>query len=160
VHGSGFAVVADEVHKLAEQSGREARGVGKAVQATQRALDRAADLLERMRGDLEGVVQSSGDWVRDLGSIAEAATATARSGKRVADGARANANLATRMAEALARAQQGAQSSSQEAQAVAAAAAEQMRAIEDLAQGATELSAVADKLARAIALVRGGNGRP
>lgn len=159
VHGRGFAVVADEVHKLAEESGREARGVGKAVMATRRALDRAAELLERMRGDLEGVAQNSGDWVRDLDSIAGAATATARAGKRVADGARANAALAARMAEALARAQQGAQSSSQEAQAVAAAAAEQLRAIEDLAQGATELSTVADKLARALAFVRGGNGR-
>ena len=30
VHGRGFAVVADEVHKLAEESGREARNVGSA----------------------------------------------------------------------------------------------------------------------------------
>ena len=159
VHGRGFAVVADEVHKLAEESGREARGVGKSVLATRRALDRAAELLDRIRSDLEAVVEDSGDWVRDLDTIAAAATATARAGKRVADGARANAHLAARMGEALARAQQGAQSSSQEAQAVAAAAAEQLRAIEDLAQGATELSTVADKLARALAFVRGGNGR-
>ena len=158
VHGRGFAVVADEVHKLAEESGREARGVGKAVQATRRALDRAAELLERIRGDLESVVENSGDWVRDLDTIAAAATATARAGKRVADGARANAQLAARITESLARAQQGAQSSSQEAQAVAAAAAEQLRAIEDLAQGATELSTVADKLARALAFMRGDNG--
>ena len=159
VHGRGFAVVADEVHKLAEESGREARGVGKAVQATRRALDRAAELLERIRADLDAVVHSSGDWVRDLDTIAAAATATARAGKKVADGARANAQLAARMSEALARAQHGAHSSSQEAQTVAAAAAEQLRAIEDLAQGATELSTVADKLARALAFVRGGNGR-
>jgi len=159
VHGRGFAVVADEVHKLAEESGREARGVGKAVQATRRALDRAAELLERIRGDLQQVVQSSSDWVRDLDSIAEAATATARAGKRVAEGARANAALAARMAEALARAQQGAHSSTQEAQAVAAAAAEQLRAIEDLAHGATELSTIADKLAHALTFVRGGNGK-
>jgi methyl-accepting chemotaxis protein len=159
VHGRGFAVVADEVHKLAEESGREAREVGKSVQATRRALDRSAELLERIRSDLESVVQTSGDWLRDLDTIAAGATETARAGKRVADGARANAQLAARMAEALARAQQGAQSSNQEAQAVAAAAAEQLRAIEDLAQGATELSTVADKLARALALVRGGNGR-
>jgi methyl-accepting chemotaxis protein len=159
VHGRGFAVVADEVHKLAEESGREARGVTRSVQATQRALDRAAELLDHIRNDLEQVVRSSGDWLRDLDSIAAAATATARTGKRVADGARANAALAARMAETLARAQQGAQSSTHEAQAVAAAAAEQLRAIEDLAQGATELATVADKLARALAFVRGGNGR-
>jgi methyl-accepting chemotaxis protein len=159
VHGRGFAVVADEVHKLAEQSGREARGVGRAVQDTHRALDRAAELLERIRGDLEGVVQRSGEWVRDLDTIAEAAAATAQTGKRVADGARANALVAGRIGESLARAQQGAQSSSREAQAVAAAAAEQLRAIEDLAQGATELSTLAENLARALAFVRAGNGR-
>ncbi len=42
VHGRGFAVVADEVHKLAEQSGREARNVGRSAQDTRRALDRAS----------------------------------------------------------------------------------------------------------------------
>jgi methyl-accepting chemotaxis protein len=159
VHGRGFAVVAEEVHKLAEESGREARGVSKAVQATQRALDRAAELLDRIRADLEQVVHSSGDWTRDLDAIALAATATAKAGRRVADGARANVAIAARMAESLSRAQQGVQSSTHEAQAVAAAAAEQLRAIEDLAHGATELSGVADKLARALAFVRGGNGR-
>src|SRR3989442_7836077 len=41
------SVVADEVHKLAEESGREARNVGKSAQDTRRALDRAAALLER-----------------------------------------------------------------------------------------------------------------
>jgi uncharacterized membrane protein YdfJ with MMPL/SSD domain len=97
-------------------------------------LDRAAELLDRIRGDLESVAQDSSEWVHDLDTIAAAATATARAGKRVAEGARANAQLAARMGEALARAQQGAQSSSQETQAVAAAASEQLRAIEDLAQ--------------------------
>src|SRR5204863_8557931 len=48
IHGRGFAVVADEVHKLAEASGREARNVGRAVQDTRRALDRAAQLIERI----------------------------------------------------------------------------------------------------------------
>jgi hypothetical protein len=56
IHGRGFAVVADEVHKLAEASGRVARNVGKAVQDTRRALDRAAQLIERIRGDLGQVV--------------------------------------------------------------------------------------------------------
>src|SRR5437870_3111719 len=88
VHGRGFAVVADEVHKLAEASGREARNVGKSAQETRRALDRAAQLLERVRGDLADVVQSSTDWVQDLARIADTAAGTARAGKRVADLAR------------------------------------------------------------------------
>src|SRR2546425_9464325 len=73
------------VHKLAEASGREARNVGKSAQETRRALDRAAQLLERIRGDLGDVVRSSSDWVQDLTRIAEAAGGTARAGKQVAE---------------------------------------------------------------------------
>jgi len=158
VHGRGFAVVADEVHKLAEESGREARNVGKSVQDTRRALDRAAQLLERIRADLGEVVQNSADWVKDLDRIAEAAAETARAGKRVADVGRLSATLATRITETLGQARTAAQTSSQEAEAVAAAASEQLRAIEDLAHGATELSALADKLSQALRFMRGENG--
>ena len=158
VHGRGFAVVADEVHKLAEESGREARNVGKSVQDTRRALDRAAQLLERIRADLGEVVQNSADWVKDLDRIAEAAAETARAGKRVADVGRQSATLAARITETLGQARTAAQTSSQEAEAVAAAASEQLRAIEDLAHGATELSALADKLSQALRFMRGENG--
>ncbi len=158
VHGRGFAVVADEVHKLAEESGREARNVGKSVQDTRRALDRAAQLLERIRGDLGQVVQNSADWVKDLDRIAEAAAETARAGKRVADVGRHSAELAARITQTLGQARTAAQTSTQEAEAVAAAAAEQLRAIEDLAHGATELSALADKLSQALRFMRGENG--
>jgi len=160
IHGRGFAVVADEVHKLAEASGREARNVGKAVQDTRRALDRAAQLLERIRGDLSQVVQNSADWVQDLDRIADAAAETARAGKQVAEVGRQSAELATRITDTLGQARTAAQTSSQEAEAVAAAAAEQLRAIEDLAHGATELSALADQLSQALRFIRGGNGHP
>src|SRR5437667_2595993 len=53
IHGRGFAVVADGVHKPREASGRHAANVGKAVQDTRRALDRAAQLIERIRGATE-----------------------------------------------------------------------------------------------------------
>jgi len=160
VHGRGFAVVADEVHKLAEESGREARNVGKSVQDTRRALDRAAQLLERIRGDLAEVVQHSADWVQDLDRIAEAAAETARAGKRVAEVARASTDLASKITDTLGQARTAAQTSTQEAEAVAGAAAEQLRAIEDLAQGATELSVLADKLSQALRFMRGENGHP
>jgi methyl-accepting chemotaxis protein len=160
IHGRGFAVVADEVHKLAEASGREARNVGKSVQDTRRALDRAAQLLERIRGDLGQVVQNSSDWVQDLDRIADAAAQTARAGKQVAEVGRQSAELATKITETLGHARTAAQTSSQEAEAVAAAAAEQLRAIEDLAHGATELSALADQLSQALRFIRGGNGHP
>ncbi len=159
VHGRGFAVVADEVHKLAEASGREARNVGKSAQETRRALDRAAQLLERVRGDLGDVVRSSTDWVQDLSQIAEAAGGTARAGKQVADLAHGISERAARISQSLEQAKAGAHASTQEAEAVAAAAAEQLQAIEGLAHGATELAALADNLARAVRFVRGENGR-
>jgi methyl-accepting chemotaxis protein len=159
-HGRGFAVVADEVHKLAEESGREARAVNRGVQETRRALDRAAQVLERIRADLAAVVEGSAQWTRDLGAIADAAAATTRAGRRVADAARASAEVAGEMSGVLAQAEAGAQGSSQEAAAVAAAAAEQLKAIEDLAQGATELSGVAERLAQAVRFVRGDGARP
>ena len=158
IHGRGFAVVADEVHKLAEASGREARNVGKSVQDTRRALDRAAQLIERIRGDLGQVVQNSAAWLQDLDRIADAAAETARAGKQVAEVGRQSAQLATKITETLGQARSGAQTSSQEAQAVAAAAAEQLRAIQDLAHGATELSALAEQLAQALRFIRGENG--
>ena len=160
IHGRGFAVVADEVHKLAEASSREARNVSKAVQDTRRALDRAAQLIERIRGDLGQVVQSSAEWVQDLNRIAEAAVETARAGKEVAEFGRRSAELATKITESLGQARAGAQTSSQEAEGVAAAAAEQLRAIQDLAHGATELSALAEQLSQALRFIRGGNGHP
>jgi methyl-accepting chemotaxis protein/putative methionine-R-sulfoxide reductase with GAF domain len=159
VHGRGFAVVADEVHKLAEASGREARNVGKSAQETRRALDRAAQLLERVRGDLADVVRSSSDWVQDLTRIAEAAGGTARAGKQVAELAQGISQRAARISQSLEQAKAGAHSSTQEAEAVAAAAAEQLQAIEGLAHGATELAALADNLAKAARFVRGENGR-
>ena len=158
-HGRGFAVVADEVHKLAEESGREARNVGRSVQDTRRALDRAAQLLERIRGDLRDVVQSAAEWVIELNRITEAAGGTARAGKHMADLARANAELAARIAQSLTQAKAGAQLSSQEAQTVAAAAAEQLRAIEELARGATELAQLSTDLSRTVHFVRGHDGR-
>ena len=160
IHGRGFAVVADEVHKLAEASGREARNVGKAVQDTRRALDRAAQLIERIREDLSHVVQSSAAWVQDLDQIGEAAVETARAGKQVAELGRHSAELAAKITGSLGQARAAARTSSQEAEAVAAAAAEQLRAIEDLAKGATELSALAEQLAQALRFIRGGNGHP
>jgi methyl-accepting chemotaxis protein len=159
VHGRGFAVVADEVHKLAEESGREARNVSKSVQDTGRALDRAAQLLERIRNDLGDVVQQSSAWLGDLDRITAAATATARAGRHVADVARAGVELSARIAQSLTQAHRGAHGSKEGAEAVAASAAEQLKAIEGLTRGATQLQALADRLSQALRFVRGENGR-
>ncbi len=158
-HGHGFAVVAEEVHKLAEEAGREARNVGKSVQETLRALDRAAQLLERIRAELGSVVDTSAALLPDLDRITDLAAGTARAGKRVADVARATAERASRMTQSLTQAESGASASTQEAETVAAAAAEQLKAIEGLAQGATELSGVAERLAQAVDFIRGPNAQ-
>jgi len=160
VHGRGFAVVADEVHKLAEQSGREARNVGKSAHDTRRALDRAVQLLERIRADLGDVVRGSSAWVQDLDGIAEAASGTARAGKRVAEVARAIADLSGRITHSLEQAKAGAVASTRETQPVAAAAGHQLKAIDSLTRGATELRTLAGQLAEAVRLVRGENGHP
>jgi methyl-accepting chemotaxis protein len=160
VHGRGFAVVADEVHKLAEQSGREARNVGKSAQDTRRALDRAAQLLERLRVDLGEVAHGSAEWLQDLTHIGEAAAGTARAGKRVAELARGIADQTARINLALDQAKGSAQASTAEAEAVTSATGEQLRAIEGLARGAAELASLANNLARAVRFVRGENGRP
>ncbi len=158
VHGRGFAVVADEVHKLAEQSGREARNVGKSAQDTRRALDRAVQLLERIRGDLADVVRGSSAWVLDLDRIAEGASGTARAGKRVAEVARVIADLSGRISQTLEQAKEGAVASTRETEPVAAAAGHQVTAIDNLARGANELSILAGHLAEAVRLVQGENG--
>ncbi|HUL02848.1 MAG TPA: methyl-accepting chemotaxis protein [Gemmatimonadales bacterium] len=159
VHGRGFAVVADEVHKLAEQSGREARNVGKSAQDTRRALDRAVHLLERIRADLAEVVHGSTAWVRDLDQIAESASGTARAGKRVGDVARAIADLSARIGQSLDEAKQGAEASTRESEGVATAASKQLKAIDNLAHGAGELAELAQHLAQAVRLVRERDGR-
>ena len=158
VHGRGFAVVADEVHKLSEQSGREARNVGRSAQETRRALDRAVQLLEHIRTDLREVVHGSAGWVADLGRIAEAASGTARAGKRVAEVARSIAELSGRISQSLVQGKEGAEASTRETGLVAAAAAQQLKAIESLRQGATELATVAEHLTQAVRLTRGENG--
>ncbi len=158
VHGHGFAVVAEEVHKLAEEAGREARNVGKSVQETLRALDRAAQLLERIRTELGTVVESSTTLLPDLERIADVSANTARAGKRVADVARATVERAAQMAQTLTEAAAGGSASADEAESVAVAAAEQLRAIEDLSQGATELATVSERLVQAVGFVRGTEG--
>jgi methyl-accepting chemotaxis protein len=152
-------VVADEVHKLAEESSREARNVGKSVQESRRALERAVTLLERIQGDLGTIVKASDEWLNDLQRITDTAAVTARAGKRVADIARASAELSGRITGSLEQAQVGAQESTKGVQAVAAASTEQLRAIEGLARGAAELAALADRLTTAVLFVRGSNGR-
>jgi methyl-accepting chemotaxis protein len=159
VHGRGFAVVADEVHKLAEESSREARHVGRSVQDTRRALDHAAQLLEQIRTELGQVVQQSGAWLKDLEEIMESAGATVKAGKRVAELARTSAELSGRLGESLEQARQGAQTSRAEAETVAGAGTAQLRAIEELGREAGALQGMVDRLSRALLLVGGGNGR-
>jgi methyl-accepting chemotaxis protein len=159
VHGRGFAVVADEVHKLAEESTREARNVGRSVQDSGRALERAAQLLEQVRADLAAVAKESDAWLAELGRITETAAVAARAGKRMAEEAHANADLSTRIAQSLDQARSDAEGSVVDIERIAAATGEQIRTVEGLARGAGDLAALAERVAEGLRLVRGGNGR-
>src|SRR3989449_1035412 len=158
VHGRGFAVVADEVHKLAEESGREARNVGKSAQDTRRALDRAAALLERVRSDLAEVALGSTGWLEDLSRIAAAAAGTARAGKRVAELAHGIADQAGTIGGALGPAKAGAPTPPQKAGGRAGAGPGAAQAVRGLAPGAAELASLADHLPPAVPFLRGDNG--
>jgi len=158
VHGRGFAVVADEVHKLAEQSGREARNVGRSAQDTRRALDRAVHLLERIRTDLGDVLRGSAGWVSDLDRLAEAAGATARAGKRVAELARALSELAVGVAKPLEEGRDRLRAASESAASAQAAAGERAAAAEALGRATRELAALAHQLSQALRAVRGSDG--
>jgi len=156
VHGRGFAVVAEEVHKLAEQSGREARNIGKSAQETRRALERAVQVLEQMRVDLVQVVQGSANWVKDLDAIAEAATGSGRAGRRVAELAQGIAELSGRLSVSLEQQKEAALVPAREADASAASAAQQTEAVQALRHAAAEFILATQELARAVAELRGG----
>jgi methyl-accepting chemotaxis protein len=155
VHGRGFAVVAEEVHKLAEQSGREARNIGKSAQEARRALERAVQVLEQMRVDLVHVVQGSATWVKDLDAIAEAATGSARAGRRVADLAQGIAELSGRLSLSLEQQKEAALVPAREADAPVTTAAQQAEAVQALRHTSADFIRATQELARAVAELRG-----
>ncbi len=154
-HGAGFAVVADEVRRLAEESAKEAQQAGKATQDTRRVLDHAAQLLEKMRHEIEDVAQAATHWIAELEGIVRAAETTAHLSNRMVEFPRRNAERTAEMQAMLSEVKAAAQASAGEAKVVAAAAAEQLKAIEDLANSAVELSASAERLAAATRFLRG-----
>ena len=154
-HGAGFAVVADEVRRLAEESAREAAAAAGATGETRRVIDRAAQLLERIRAELDEVVEAARQWIAELQRIVQAAETAASLSSRMVEFPRRNAERAAQMQIMLAEVRATAQSSAEEAKVVAAAAGEQLDAIETLARGAIQLSASAAQLADATRFVRG-----
>jgi len=154
-HGAGFAVVADEVRRLAEESAKEAQQAGKATTDTRRVLDHAAQLLEKMRHEIEDVAQAATHWITELEGIVRAAETTANLSNRMVEFPRRNAERTAEMQAMLSEVKAAAQASAGEAKVVAAAAAEQLKAIEDLANSAVELSASAERLAAATKFLKG-----
>jgi methyl-accepting chemotaxis protein len=154
-HGAGFAVVADEVRRLAEESAKEAQQAGGTTAETRRVIDHAAQLLEKMRNEIEDVAEAANRWIAELEGIVRAAETAAHLSSRMVEFPRRNAERTAEMQAVLAEVKAAAASSSGEAKVVAAAAAEQLKAIEDLAQSAVELSANAERLAAAARFVKG-----
>ena len=154
-HGAGFAVVADEVRRLAEESAKEAQQAGGTTAETRRVIDHAAQLLEKMRDEIQDVAEAANRWIAELEGIVRAAETAAHLSSRMVEFPRRNAERTAEMQAVLAEVKAAAASSSGEAKVVAAAAAEQLKAIEDLAQSAVELSANAERLAAAARFVKG-----
>jgi methyl-accepting chemotaxis protein len=155
-HGAGFAVVADEVRRLAEESAKEAQRAGTTTSETRRVIDHAAQLLEKMRDEIEAVAEAANRWIAELEGIVRAAETAAHLSSRMVEFPRRNAERTAEMQAVLAEVKAAAASSAGEAKVVAAAAAEQLKAIEDLSQSALELSASAERLAAATRFVKGG----
>jgi putative methionine-R-sulfoxide reductase with GAF domain len=154
-HGAGFAVVADEVRRLAEESANEALRAGKAATETRRVLDHAAELLEKMRAEIEDVAAAAARWIAELEGIVRAAETAAHLSARMVEFPRRSAERAAEMQAVLSEVRAAAQASAGEAKVVAAAAAEQLKAIEDLSKSAIELSASAERLGAATRFVKG-----
>jgi methyl-accepting chemotaxis protein len=155
--GAGFAVVADEVRRLAEESATEAANATRSTAETRRVLDRAAQLLEQIRIELDEVAEAAKRSIGELEGIVRAAETAAHLSSRMVEFPRRNAERATEMQSALTEVRGAAQASAEEAKVVAAAAGEQLAAIESLARGALQLSTAASQLADATRFVRGAD---
>ena len=153
-HGAGFAVVADEVRRLAEQSAREAAQATRTTTDTRRVIVTAAQLLERMRGELGDIAAATRGWIGEMESIVKASETAAGLSSRMVEFPRRNTMQADEMQRMLMELRGAAKTSAAEAQVVAAAAAEQLQAIESLSQSAIQLSTSADQLAQAARFVR------
>ena len=156
VHGRGFAVVAREIRELADRSATEAEGMDKAVRDIRATLDRAVTLMQRTRGEVLSVADSSAAWVDELDRIVLASEQVAAAGHRIVDTARESAGRSGMMSRALTEAKQEATRAASETGAVAGASTQQEGAIDSLNNAATELSATAHALASAVAAVRAG----
>jgi len=157
-HGAGFAVVADEVRRLAEESAKEAASAARSTAETRRVLDRAAQLLEKIRAELDEVSGVAKRSIDELEGIVRASETAAHLSARMVEFPRRNAERAAEMQTALTEVRAAAQTSAEEAKVVAAAAGEQLDAIESLARGAIQLSTSASQLAEATKFVRGSSG--
>ena len=158
VQGKGFAVVADEIRKLAEQSSEAARNMGRGGEETRRAIDRAAQVLEDLGGQLSELLRASEEWNRELGQIVEQADATRRAGRQMEEMPRENLQIATETNRILDDTRSAAKTSADEAAEVTLAAAKQLKAIQELIRGGAELSVLAEELAQATRFLSGGNG--
>jgi methyl-accepting chemotaxis protein len=149
VHGKGFAVVADEVRKLAEQSAVAARNMSRSAQDTNRAIERAAKVLEDLRTQLTQLSEISKQWTAELAGIVSSAGAAHDVGERLASLPQDSQGVAERVGITLKTASEAVENSVSQLAEMANSATRQLEVARTLAEDGDAISALARNMSEA-----------
>ena len=149
VHGKGFAVVAEEVRKLAEQSAVAAVNMGRSAQDTNRAIERAAKVLEDLRVNLNELSNISKQWTGDLARIMSTADAARQAGGRMAYLPQDSLDIAEQLGEVLKNARDATENSVKQLAEMTETVTTQLGVAATLAQDGNAITEVVAQLTAA-----------
>ena len=149
VHGKGFAVVAEEVRKLAEQSAVAAVNMGRSAQDTNRAIERAAKVLEDLRVNLNELSDISRQWTGDLARIMSTTDAEREAGGRMADLPQNSHDIAEQIGDVLNDAREATDSSVKQLAEMTEAVTTQLDVAATLAQDGAAITSLVAQLTEA-----------
>jgi methyl-accepting chemotaxis protein len=148
-HGKGFAVVADEVRKLAEQSAVAARNMSRSAQDTNRAIERAAKVLEDIRVQLTQLADISKQWTGELARIVATAETAQEVGERLVSLPQDSQREAERIGDILREARKAAEDSVEQLSEMKDTVVEQLDVAVTLAEDGDAISDLAKHLSEA-----------